>query len=192
MGGPGSGRTPAPAKLKLLQGSRPGRDSGGRKVSLPPPTTGEPPEPPAWLGEYAAEVWVISAPQLIKLKLTKAEDFAALATYCEAVEQFRDATLDIRERGLIHETIKEGVRIVYPSDPFFDPQKPDERRGYFEPSPEIVRKANPSVAVQHAAAMRIKSIGMQFGFTPASANAVSPADKGGAGNGEPNPFGATG
>lgn len=36
MGGRGSGRIPAPAALKLLHGSRPGRDSGGRKVPVPP------------------------------------------------------------------------------------------------------------------------------------------------------------
>lgn len=192
MGGKGSGRVAAPAALRLLNGERNGRDSGGRPVVPPPPFDTTPPEAPAWLGDYAAEVWAISIPQLVQLKLTKPEDFATLAAYCEAVEQFRDATLDIRERGLIHESIREGVRIVYPSDPFFMPEKDDERRGYFEPAPMIVRKANPAVAVQHAAMDRIKSLGTQFGFTPASASALSALDKGrGDGNDAGNPFANT-
>jgi P27 family predicted phage terminase small subunit len=191
------GPAKAPPNLRLLTGRAAGRDSGGRVVEPPPPFDDTAPEPPPWLGEYAAEVWAISVGQIVKLNLTKPEDFAALAAYCESVEQFRDATLDIRRRGLIHETVKDGVRFVAYDDLEWDPEEvatefEGRKVGYFRPAPVIERKANPSVAVQNAAAMRIKALGTLFGFNPSAMGGLANLGKGGGVDGDVNPFSATG
>lgn len=204
MGVPGSGRRAAPAKLRLLNGSAPGRDSGGRPVELPPPFDDEAPEAPAYLSEYGARVWEISIPQLVRLKLTKREDFAALASYCEAVEQFRVTTLDLQERGYIHETVKPGVRFIARTDPDWSQNDAylmhdrDDRGGgalgYFVPSPMIERRANPSAALRNAAMSQIKALGSMFGFSPSALNGLTGLDKiqggarGGNGGDEGNPF----
>jgi P27 family predicted phage terminase small subunit len=204
-----SGRRPAPAGLRLLNGRAPGRDSGGRKVTLPPPfelvEDAAEFEPPEWLGDYAAEVWARSLPQLVRLKLTKDEDFAALAAYCLAVEQLRDATADIYRRGLIHEITKPGVRWIPRDDPAWNEddarrQAPDDdpgegELGYFAPWPIVERKANPAVAVRNAAMSQINALGSRFGLNPSAASALAGLDKpkGGAGaDGQPNPFASTG
>ena len=49
-----SGRRPAPAKLKLLNGRSPGRDSSGNLVKPPPPFERGAPEPPDWLSAEPA------------------------------------------------------------------------------------------------------------------------------------------
>lgn len=205
MGVPGSGRTKAPAKLRLLAGRAEGRDSGGRPVDPAPPFEEGEPEPPEWLSDYAVEVWDISIPQLIRLKLTKAEDFAALAAYCEAVDTLRLTTLDIQARGLIHEVTKTGVRWIPRDDPAWNEIDADAqhavddpgegRMGYFAPWPVVERKANPSLAVRNAAMTQIKALGGLFGFSPAGMNALAGLGKAGGGTGGSaggNPFGATG
>lgn len=202
-GGPGSGRRKAPAKLRLLDGRAPGRDSGGRLVDLPPPFEEDEPEAPDYLTPYAAEVWRVSIPQLVRLKLTKREDFAALAAYCLAVDQLRAATLDIEARGLVHEVVKSGVRWIPRTDPAWNaddarlqssPDDPGEGAlGYFAPYPMIERRANPAAALRNAAMTQIKALGSLFGFSPAGMNALAGLDKGGAGRGDdPNPFEFTG
>jgi P27 family predicted phage terminase small subunit len=198
------GPATAPAKLRLLAGRAPGRDSGGRKVELPPPFDDDPPECPDWLGPYAAEVWVRSLPQLVRLKLTKAEDFAALAAYCLAVEQLRDATADIEARGLIHEVTKPGVRWIPRDDAAWnaddaraqaaDDDPGEGALGYFAPWPMIERRANPAVAIRNAAMTQIKALGSCFGFNPSAASSLSGLGKQGGdagGNGGVNPFAGT-
>jgi P27 family predicted phage terminase small subunit len=206
MGVKGSGRRPAPAGLRLLNGVRPGRDSGGRKVALPPPFDDEPPECPDWLGDYAAEVWAISIPQLVRLKLTKAEDFAALAAYCLAVEQLRATTEDIYRRGLIHEVTKPGVRWIPRDDPAWnaddargqaaDDDPGEGALGYFAPWPVIERKPNPAVAARNAAMTQINALGSRFGLNPSAASSLAGLGKSAAGgtgaSGDPNPFSSTG
>jgi P27 family predicted phage terminase small subunit len=123
------------------------RDVAGRPVTPPPPFRRLAPEPPVWLGEYAREVWDLSVEGIVRLGMTKPEDFAALASYCEAVEQFRDATLAIRAEGL---TVREYLM---------------DKDG--EPVLRSIR-ANPAVAVQNAAAGRIKVFAREFGFTPSA------------------------
>ena len=49
--------TPRPAKLKLLTGVRPGRDSGGRLVPTPPAFERAAPEPPDWLDSEGSAEW---------------------------------------------------------------------------------------------------------------------------------------
>lgn len=90
----------APAKLKLLSGRSPGRDSGGREVNPGPAFRRLPPEPPEWLSEEAAAEWARVVPGLARLEILKAEDRAALASYCEAWATFREATETVQREGL--------------------------------------------------------------------------------------------
>ncbi|MFE4691255.1 phage terminase small subunit P27 family [Streptomyces sp. NPDC056749] len=90
----------APAKLKLLTGRAPGRDSGGREVQPGPAFVRVPPEAPEWLTEEAAAEWARVLPGLARLELLKPEDRAALAAYCEAWATFRQATEVVKREGL--------------------------------------------------------------------------------------------
>ena len=90
----------APAKLKLLTGRAPGRDSGGREVQPGPAFVRVPPEAPEWLTEEAAAEWARVLPGLARLELLKPEDRAALAAYCEAWSTFRQATEVVQREGL--------------------------------------------------------------------------------------------
>ena len=69
-----SGRRPAPAKLKLLNGRSPGRDSSGNLVKPPPPFERAAPEPPDWLSAEARMQWALCAPSLERLDVLKGED----------------------------------------------------------------------------------------------------------------------
>jgi phage terminase small subunit len=66
--------TPRPAKLKLLNGVSPGRDSGGRLVKPPPNFERSCPEPPADLGAEALAEWERITSGLDRLNLLKSED----------------------------------------------------------------------------------------------------------------------
>lgn len=93
-------RTTAPANVRLLNGARPGRDSGGRKVPQVPKFRRLPPVKPAWLSAEAAAEWDRVLPELARLQLVKQEDAAALASYCEAWATFVEATQTVQRDGL--------------------------------------------------------------------------------------------
>src|SRR5947209_1670732 len=97
------GRTPAPAHLKLLNGRGPGRDSGGRKVALPPGFRRLAPEKPEWLSPEAAAESERVMPELLRLEIIKEVDGPALAAYCEAWATFVAATARVRSEGLTYE-----------------------------------------------------------------------------------------
>ncbi|MEV2274046.1 phage terminase small subunit P27 family [Nocardiopsis sp. NPDC049922] len=94
------GRTAKPAKLRLLEGRSPGRDSGGREVPTPPAFKRIPPNPPSWLTREAAAEWRRVVPGLSRLDLLKPEDRAALAAYCESWATFVTATRQVQKEGL--------------------------------------------------------------------------------------------
>lgn len=98
----------APAKLKLLTGRSPGRDSGGREVKPGPSFVRVPPEAPEWLTEEARAEWDRVLPGLSRLDLLKPEDRAALAAYCESWATFRRATEVVQAEGLTIEA-KQGT-----------------------------------------------------------------------------------
>lgn len=101
-------RTPQPAGLKLLKGTREGRDSGGRRVKQPPPFVRIPPDPPEWLTPEALAEWERVVPGLTRLDLLKPEDRAALAAYCESWSTFVSATDRVAAEGLTIEA-KQGT-----------------------------------------------------------------------------------
>jgi len=73
---------------------------------------------------------------------------------------------------------------------------PARRARYFAPWPVVERKANPAVAARNAAMTQINALGSRFGLNPSAASYAGRTHKGAgaaqAGNGDPNPFGATG
>lgn len=100
--------TAQPANVRLLKGRHAGVDSGGRKVPTPPPFRRLPPEKPDWLSSEASDEWDRVLPELNRLRLVKAEDAAALASYCEAWSTFVTATKTVQVDGLTIEA-KQGL-----------------------------------------------------------------------------------
>jgi P27 family predicted phage terminase small subunit len=77
-------------------------------VPKPPPYRRLTPVKPDWLSPEASDEWDRVLPELVRLKLTKAEDAAALASYCEAWSTFVTATLTVQRDGLTIEA-KQGL-----------------------------------------------------------------------------------
>jgi P27 family predicted phage terminase small subunit len=92
--------TPRPARLKLLGGTSPGRDSGGRLVPPPPKFERAAPEPPADLGAEALAEWERITPGLDRLNLLKPEDYAALVRHCLTWQTYITAIRQVHSQGL--------------------------------------------------------------------------------------------
>lgn len=95
------GRTPQPAKLKLINGRSEGRDSGGRVVDEPPPFERKAPKAPMWLPAEARAEWNRVVPDLDNLGLLKTIDGAALTAYCMAWQRFFDASAIVAREGMV-------------------------------------------------------------------------------------------
>jgi P27 family predicted phage terminase small subunit len=160
MGARGSGRTPAPAGLKLINGRSPGTDSGGRKVPTPPPFERYAPEPPDWLPVLAREMWDRTVPDLEALSLLKNADLAVLTSFCVAWDQLARSVPLYSELG--------GMLIV------------NKRSG--------VVKANPAVALARAAIRDLLACGRELGCSPSAEAAVAALVSGVVADGEANPF----
>src|SRR5258708_4749043 len=86
-----AGAKPRHANLKLVEGRRPGVDSGGRKIKTPPPFRRIPPERPEHLSEIAGELWDRIVAELPRLGLLKELDGPSLEMLCETYALWRDA-----------------------------------------------------------------------------------------------------
>lgn len=95
---------PRPAGLKILEGRGNGRDSGGRPVKLTPGFTRLPPEPPAFLGGSAREMWDQVVAELQRLQLLKPIDRAALTALCLTWDRLCEAQRIVERDGLVLET----------------------------------------------------------------------------------------
>lgn len=154
-------RTTRPAKLRVLEGRGPGRDSGGRKVDEPPPFRRLPPEPPVWLEGEALAEWHRVVPELARLELLKPVDAAALTSYCLAWQRLVDAHANVQRTGhLISE----------------------ERQGY------SIVKRNPDLATLEAASKELRAWAAEFGLTPSAESKLTGA-KGEASGEEASGFG---
>jgi P27 family predicted phage terminase small subunit len=145
MGGLGSGRRPKPAGLKLLEGARPDRDSGGRKVPVPRAAvkSGEP-EPPERMHHdvVAMAVWLDVVDELEDLSARHGQ---IVACYCEAVSDYEAARAAMR---------KEGRYIANP------------KTGHRHP--------HPALADEKLARAAILAFGRELGLSPAGGPRVSP------------------
>lgn len=101
-------RATAPASLRLIGGTGKGKDSGGRKVTPPPPFKRVPPAPPDWLSAEAAAEWGRVVPELTRLDILKPVDRAALVAYCETWATFVEANRIVSEEGMTIEA-KQGT-----------------------------------------------------------------------------------
>lgn len=146
-------RPPKPARLKLVEGRSPGRDSGGRKVPESPKfiRQGQAPDAPDWLDAEALAEWRRVAPTLERLDLLKPEDRALLSAYCETWSVYVAAVQRVRAEGLTITSPKSGV----------------------------VHR-NPAVTVAETARMHLLRLASEFGLTPAAEQrlAVAPGDDG--------------
>ncbi|MGW4641817.1 phage terminase small subunit P27 family [Sphaerisporangium sp. NPDC004334] len=93
---------PRPVALKLVEGARPGRDSGGRKVKDTAAFRRLPPQAPSWLPDEARAEWERVVPELTRLGLLKEIDRAALAAYCLTWDRLVSAQQEIARDGLLH------------------------------------------------------------------------------------------
>ena len=139
-----SGRRPAPAKLKLLNGRSPGRDSSGNLVKPPPPFERAAPEPPDWLSAQARKQWALCAPSLERLDLLKGEDQAAFTAFCETWATYVEA---------LHRVRAEGLTITNPQSG--------------------LAKVNPAFSAMRDAQIDLLRFGREFGLTPASEQNVA-------------------
>lgn len=144
-------RPPKPARLKLVEGRSPGRDSGGRKVPESPKFIRQASDAPDWLDAEALAEWRRVAPTLERLDLLKPEDRALLSAYCETWSVYVAAVQRVRAEGLTITSPKSGV----------------------------VHR-NPAVTVAETARMHLLRLASEFGLTPAAEQrlAVAPGDDG--------------
>jgi P27 family predicted phage terminase small subunit len=100
-----------PATLKLLEGARPGRDSGGRAVKEPPAFRRLPPERPVDLSPDAGEMWDLVVGELSRVELLKPLDGPALRAACETYARLRSAIRARQDCGITCET-SQGVGVA--------------------------------------------------------------------------------
>ena len=91
------GRKPEPTVLKVLRGN-PHQHRLNRAEPKPPPADLT---PPAWLDAAAADEWTRLAPRLAQLGLLTTIDEHALATYCQIWVRWKDAQVQIANRGMV-------------------------------------------------------------------------------------------
>lgn len=97
----GQGRKPRPHTLRVVEGQREGRDSGGRKIPPPPPFIRIAPERPDYLSPLAGELWDRIVEQLPKLGLLKELDGPSLEVMCETYARWRDAVEKRQKYGSV-------------------------------------------------------------------------------------------
>ncbi|MDX1882253.1 phage terminase small subunit P27 family [Mycolicibacterium sp. 120270] len=138
MGGDGSGRVARPAKLRLVDGRSEGRDSGGRKVKLPPRFTRGAPEAPDWITDDAVAMaeWSHVVEQFDQLEILSPAHATTLACYCSAVADLVRARKTLR---------REGRRVRNPDSGMQHP--------------------HPAVADERAARAEVHRWALQFGLT---------------------------
>lgn len=146
----GSGRRPKPTKLKKLGGNA-GKRALNEKEPTPP---AEPPEMPPGLSKLAQQEWKSIVPQLDKQGMVTRIDGKALAAYCHAYAQWRQAELDIQRYGLL---IEEPV-----IDTVTGKQRKLRNRLVFK------LKRNPAITISNDAMKLMKSFLIEFGMTPAA------------------------
>ena len=139
------GRLPAPAKLKILAGTSPGRDSGGRPIRKPPAFERCAPDVPDGLDGAALEEWRRVVPSLEALDLLKPEDMPMLASYCLCWQTIADTSAVIRAEG------------------------------YMVANPSARAAAHPLVAVRATAIRDLRPLAAHFGLSPWSESNLAAA-----------------
>lgn len=92
---------PLPATLKLVEGKRPGRDSGGRPVKDVPGFKRIAPDVPEWMPDEAKAEWQRVVDELSRLEVLKPIDRAALAAYCLTWDRLVSAQRELNLHGSV-------------------------------------------------------------------------------------------
>lgn len=116
------GKAPAPLALKVLKGTGPGRDSGGKPLPVVPYMERDEPLCPTEVRDdtHALEAWDTWVPYLTSANVLRPIDFASLAMACLAYSHWRRVEVEmqeqIKQRGTeayLTET-REGTPVVNP------------------------------------------------------------------------------
>lgn len=133
------GRPPLPPNLKVLNGRRDGKDSGGRDIPETPEFERGAPPVPIWLDPEAVAEWNRVVPVLTNMGLLKAIDMASLAAYCECWARFKNASLIVQQEGMVLHDDKQGRA-----------------------------QRHPALLTVEAASKELRSWAQQFGLTPSA------------------------
>lgn len=91
------GPRPLPSNVRRLNGeTRPSRLNPNEV--MPRQAT---PEPPAWLGDRATEVWNRTVVELAAMKVLAASDVDSLVIYCQAVAHYEEAVRLVNASGML-------------------------------------------------------------------------------------------
>jgi P27 family predicted phage terminase small subunit len=156
------GRKPKPTKLKILTGNPGHREINDRE---PQPTPGA--SMPDWLSQSAKSEWKRIAPELLRLGLVTVVDRAALAAYCQAYAELKEATKQLDTEGRIVAVYAKDLN----GDVLLDRKKNPVVESY---------RAHPAVKLQRDAFARVKAFLAEFGLTPSSRSRLSMGPQGGA------------
>jgi P27 family predicted phage terminase small subunit len=99
-----NGRKAAPRNLRLLNGTAPGKDSGGRVVEPEVPFVRGPLIKPEVLSYDASWLWDLVIEQMETIGLLKPLDAASLEIACETFAMWRDAVRTRRTHGSLHKS----------------------------------------------------------------------------------------
>ena len=149
-----------PPALKIMEGVRPGRDSGGRLIKDVPAFNREAPPAPIWLSPEARSEWNRVVPELHRLGVLKTIDMAALTAYCECWSRFVRASLIVAKEGMVLQDDKQGRA-----------------------------QRHPALLTAEAASKELRAWAGEFGLTPSAENRLA-TSKGKDGDEEASPFAA--
>lgn len=135
------GPAPKPSRLQELAGN-PGHRKKNTAEPRPPQPAGIP-EPPPHLDDDAKAEWRRVAPILHALELLTDADLHPLAAYCQAVADFIEATLWIRQNGPSYTVRDDAGKIRYMAPV-------------------------PAVGIKAMAAKQILQFAQQFGLSPSA------------------------
>lgn len=131
------GPAPKPTRLKLIAGN-----PGKRKLNESEPEYKPGATPPDWLDDRARKEWDKLARELESVGLLTSVDANQFGLYCQAVADYEDLLLRVRNEGWT--TTTSNGNIVQ----------------------------HPAVGAMNKAAERVHKYSQQFGFTPASRTRV--------------------
>lgn len=151
---------PRPPALKLLEGRRPGFDSGNRPIKEGPAFVRNAPDAPGWLPSEARAEWDRVVPEMDRLGLLKSIDSAALTAYCMAWARFVDASAIVEREGMVLHDDKQGRA-----------------------------QRHPALLTAEAASKELRAWAAEFGLTPSSENRLGKTKDGTDGD-QGNPFAA--
>jgi len=155
------GRRPRPLALKRLDGTlKPARERERRAGKPPIPENADPIRMPEAVREHtdAAWCWRAVMPHLKAMRVLSSDDLLMLTALCRAYARARDADRLIVRDGM---TVRVGGHTK------------KNRAGKIISRVPGVLRANPAVAMAHAAWVEVRKACVEFGMTPAARTRVA-------------------